>query len=586
MEDGDSILSAADAIMEVGILGHLREFIKKGGQPQDAIRQLTEGYKGYADMCNLVASWLASLDDDTTSVTATVTRHVQSLLEKQFDPAKADQLMQGSPPQWLENLIQDEAWQGVIKKLSKNHPNCFMLRYAASKIVRLAGNATGDVADCVDFETFSDAFVQKISSLLRETDKWSVQYLEGLFMLCSASEARLLFCSCVLFNLAQHTSCRLKRALLLYLFHELFVYAGKNHYPSVARANATKVLVQGSHVSTPSRDPSRDTAPAVCAMLHAMVKHDSLSQGDVDRLYNLMQSPNASKVSSCLSTIPKMPELLIHALFHPINHVNLPHKKKYIYVLACLCTPSKHLENTVTALTDAQRICSSKTYGSDPRQTHIDLRSNLSIPVVSASVLYWISQVFSDPDYFSSTYHSQLTPVSIALLGEVCSIQPLQRRRVFEVSLIVLNRYDGIPLDPIAAVDYCRQALRLLIHLLHCGIVKPVFDLIKEKAGKGFDHSLLRAFVVTVIASIEAPYSRAFVADIVQILALPPIALALSNAEAVSLLEDNTSTLDCERVVQSFIHYLLQHQEECLDPNPKTRARQKRILQKYIEKKQ
>ena len=55
-------------------------------------------------------------------------------------------------------------------------------------------------------------------------------------------------------------------------------------------------------------------------------------------------------------------------------------------------------------------------------------------------------------------------------------------------------------LDDLAVVNLRRQLLSLLIHLIHCGLVGPVFKMVKENLPR-MDHALIRSFVLPLVHS-------------------------------------------------------------------------------------
>lgn len=53
-----ALLSEADAIFMPNATETLTRFLKdKDNKPEDAIRALSTGFRGYAEMCNLLATW-------------------------------------------------------------------------------------------------------------------------------------------------------------------------------------------------------------------------------------------------------------------------------------------------------------------------------------------------------------------------------------------------------------------------------------------------------------------------------------------------------------------------------------------------
>jgi hypothetical protein len=51
------ILSSTDYLLEPEIFKTLPKYVRLGGFPEEAIRLLSQNYRGYPQMCNLVVSW-------------------------------------------------------------------------------------------------------------------------------------------------------------------------------------------------------------------------------------------------------------------------------------------------------------------------------------------------------------------------------------------------------------------------------------------------------------------------------------------------------------------------------------------------
>ena len=85
-------IQSPDAIMEVDIFNRMKLFLSQGGTPQMVIRSLSDGYVGYAEMCNLVCKWLRKSGVNDSEIVAMVEEHFDSLIVEHFDPKKADQI--------------------------------------------------------------------------------------------------------------------------------------------------------------------------------------------------------------------------------------------------------------------------------------------------------------------------------------------------------------------------------------------------------------------------------------------------------------------------------------------------------------
>jgi hypothetical protein len=75
---------------------------KQGVQKiNDAVSMISDNYKGYAQMCLLTASLMqdVGVGQDARNVEVILREHLQTQLEKQFDPTKADEILTSTNPE-------------------------------------------------------------------------------------------------------------------------------------------------------------------------------------------------------------------------------------------------------------------------------------------------------------------------------------------------------------------------------------------------------------------------------------------------------------------------------------------------------
>lgn len=87
-----SILQHTDAILEEDVLKTLKNFLMKGGKPQEVIKFLSEGYRGYAQMCNLLCNWLRKIGLKDEEIVEIVETYVRNMIIENFDEKKADEI--------------------------------------------------------------------------------------------------------------------------------------------------------------------------------------------------------------------------------------------------------------------------------------------------------------------------------------------------------------------------------------------------------------------------------------------------------------------------------------------------------------
>ncbi|GAM22594.1 hypothetical protein SAMD00019534_057680, partial [Acytostelium subglobosum LB1] len=87
---GELQLQVPDSIMSIDIAQTMKDYITTGGSPPDVIRFLSESYRGYAQMCNLLCSWMSCTGVSNETILATVKGHLKDIIMEKFDPKKAD----------------------------------------------------------------------------------------------------------------------------------------------------------------------------------------------------------------------------------------------------------------------------------------------------------------------------------------------------------------------------------------------------------------------------------------------------------------------------------------------------------------
>lgn len=86
------ILKQTDAILEDDVLKNLKNFLVKGGKPQEVIKYLSEGYRGYAQMCNLICRWLRIVGLTDGEIIEIIESYMHQLIVENFDEKKADEI--------------------------------------------------------------------------------------------------------------------------------------------------------------------------------------------------------------------------------------------------------------------------------------------------------------------------------------------------------------------------------------------------------------------------------------------------------------------------------------------------------------
>ena len=70
-------LAAPDSVMEPKVLDWIKERLGAGEQPNVLLELLSDNYKGYAQMANLLYDWHMFLGDDEISIDREVRLHLK-----------------------------------------------------------------------------------------------------------------------------------------------------------------------------------------------------------------------------------------------------------------------------------------------------------------------------------------------------------------------------------------------------------------------------------------------------------------------------------------------------------------------------
>lgn len=94
LEEVAKHLRQTDAIMHENIWSSVRRFLSLGGKPADVIKYLSETYRGYAQMSNLICHWLRLIGADDSQIQHVIEENIKGLILQKFDPKRADQIFE------------------------------------------------------------------------------------------------------------------------------------------------------------------------------------------------------------------------------------------------------------------------------------------------------------------------------------------------------------------------------------------------------------------------------------------------------------------------------------------------------------
>jgi negative elongation factor C/D len=514
-----------DGIMETAILSLTKKFLSAGGTPPTVVQLLSENYRGYAEMSNLLCKWLIATGLNSEEVSSILKSQLKALIIQKFDPVQADSIfgeMQAAP-EWLDQMIQHVEWRSLIYQLSEVYPNCLMLNFAIQRIsdaghqTEIASLATAST----NFGVFNRVLMHSLQNILTYHQDTLPPKLSDFKKMCCHSEHTYLYAQAVICRLMHEPNGhRLKR-----LSQEL--QAAALEHGQIGRRIGLLT----------HREMYRWLA--VGEAIHSILSSRATSPGDILKLHKEYSKPDPPPAE--ILRHPELFELLIKDLFSPQKAINASHISKYIYVLAyaaCIDRPGREgrrgreeLAHTIQALNVVQPICHANSFGSELQVAVQDIRLNLVYPVVAAGVLQWIRVNMTDASYYTATVNTLRMPIYFDLLREISYRHPFQR----EIILNLLTDCFSIDyeLDALATVEFKKELLGIMLYLMKCGFVMPVLDYIAQCTGH-IDQSLIRHFITQLVEMIQPPYSPEFVASVLRVIAANVDAFRAATWEAAA----------------------------------------------------
>jgi len=556
-------LSQTDAVMEPGVFVSMRQFLAQGGTPPQLIELLSDNYRGYAPLCNLLSDWLMTIGKTVEEVHDIVEQHLHQVILETFDPRKADTIFQahGASPTWLEQLLEEAKWRQLIYALSEKHKNCLLLNFSIQRISRagfyheIAALATASTY----FDVFSHVATDSLQHLLTaESEEAFQELLPGFQKMCSHSEQTFLYTQAILQNLLATKGCH--QARLHRLYEELIlslVDSASNAKVQFARKLETLAL------------PEAEKHASLIAALYSMIGRKTTTSGSILRLWSeFVDSDDAPPVEYLQQ--PVFFDLLITDLLDSNKKYQASTQEKILELLAYASARSRHQsrEKTPTkdqaALLDALKktlpICQKDAVSSVKFQPTLRLlKENIKYPVVSLLLLCWISRILGNTEFYTSTYFNTNFPLHLYVLRLISHVQPLQHRHVLRVLVSAFE--GGTDLNAIENLSCKKRILENLVFLIQCGCVSPV---IRHILGwmSSVDPSLMRHFVLRVIETVR-PSSTFLIEALVRILTQCSSSAMLFSAE------------------QNSTMYKFLSEAEVKDEE--LRSMQKRLLEKRIE---
>ncbi|CAF1118392.1 unnamed protein product [Adineta steineri] len=537
------LFSSTDFIMESKVFDTIKDYFRHGGAPDQVIELLSENYMAIAQTATLMADWLILTGVEPADVVNMIVQHLQTLIEKHFQPKKADSIFEaGGVPSWLTDMTEHMNWRSMIYKLAEEYPNCLMLNFTIKLLVDSGheDEITSVPVAAQQVEVFTKVLMTTIQRTIdSEPDEWK-RNIQELVQLACHSEHTYLYAQSVLSSLANDA----KSMIIRRIAEEIELHAkAKGH-------NVTEITLTLDGTTA---------FPKVYQPLCTMLSKKALNPADVTSLYKIYQSADAPPVD--LIRKPAFIELLITQLFDPDSTLNPEHRPKYIGLLAYACsvaetnkkssrkstTNSKEeLSQTTIALEKAHEICVSSKSTVDLISDLNELYKCLRFPIVAACVLRWIEFRIFDPSYFKLDQGT--TPVHLIIIDEIVSLHFLLHQKAFEL-LVRFFEATFAELDILVHLEFKKTILDRMVHMLSCSFVHPILEYMKKRwEQRDTDVSLIRHFVLEVLEMIGPPYEPSFVQLFLPLLQNEAIAgpISLRNEEerkCVKEFIDHASTI-------------------------------------------
>eukprot|EP01134_Creolimax_fragrantissima_P000354 CFRG0354T1 len=562
-----ALLSTTDAIMEPDVSENLRQFMRAGGLPKEAIEFLSGNYRGLAQMANLMAQWLMITGVSQEEITKIFEEYVSSLILQYFNSQEADASMANTEseyPPWLDEMILYPQWRQLIADLTERHHDSYLLKYTVQKISdagyqsemmnvttasthlevfnRVLMNQfkhilsldTGvDSSDVTDERETGESINARLAIVATtESEEYRIAIAEFVKTACYTGSTYLYTQTLLHSLMERENSCLREKNTLRRISQEVENFAKDNEH------NVLHLSLLLTGCAT--------TYPEVAVSLNGLLAKGEANPADIIRLHKAYTTNAHSGVKRPpikLVQIPQLIEMLIDTLFDPKKKMLPQHRTTYIAFLALIVNGNTdedgnseqndtHVKATTEAIEKTVGVCQ-KNYivWSDPEPVKIILENMKNYPVLAPGILKWIRFNLSDSDYFVSNFSTGQVPIHLAILDRVAQYHPHTCARVFELVRMTFERSD-LGLQAIVNMEMKKILIDRMIHIMTCGYVLEVIEHLA--AQPPLDHTLQRYAVAEILSTISPPYSLELVDKVLDLVQTTgPVLHSTSEARAV-----------------------------------------------------
>ena len=136
LDECRQLLEQPDSVLNSDVQNTVARFIESGGLPSEALELLSDNFKGYPQMTNILCEWMELMGHSRPATEKLITEYLASAITERFSKERADSAFEKAhaQPVWLDEMIQDPTWRGLLYKLSGANKNCLLLDFAIQQI--------------------------------------------------------------------------------------------------------------------------------------------------------------------------------------------------------------------------------------------------------------------------------------------------------------------------------------------------------------------------------------------------------------------------------------------------------------------
>ncbi|PAV77744.1 hypothetical protein WR25_22721 isoform B [Diploscapter pachys] len=475
LEEAQKFLRGKDAIMEYNVNEMLEAYLEKGGNTEDAIELIANGYVATAQVANVMCDWLKTLGDDPKPAGARrkrkekkrekqedgkgeqqelsleiyngkeeaircVENSLATMIKKYFNADMADRIFEdgGIGIDWLPALISHRRWRSILYSLIEEHRDCLMLTFAV-KLISDAGfqNEISNVSTAAQqLDIYSRVFLTTMSELLKQVKKGvdSASYnqaFEEVARVICLSEHTYTYAISILKELSRTEKGWIKGTCEA-ISDQLRKYIPERIYDTTSLRTAIACTAQ-DQMST-----------QVYQAILAMITKGELNPADVNIVFEAYILPRPPPIEIIRDAV--FENMLIDSLFHCDGPRVAPeHRDKYVYLLAYSASVSETTTKNGTRQQlrfelDPCRSSIEKAAGTLEATDDIlcelkDLMYYSRTAVAAAGILYYVQTLL-----LSESRLGDPPPVALVLLDHIVSLHPNLHTQAFDICCQLYDR--------------------------------------------------------------------------------------------------------------------------------------------------